>query len=123
MDIDCRGDATVYAEHAPELVRFATSLVGPHDAADVVADAFLSLMVAPVWADARNRRALLFRAVLLQAQSHHRSTARRRRRDSRLPAPMSVDFPDLRPDVAAAVARLSPQQRAVIVLTYWQDLT
>jgi RNA polymerase sigma-70 factor, ECF subfamily len=123
MDLDTRSDAAVYAEHAPELVRFATGLVGPHDAPDVVADAFVALMESPVWAEARDRRALLYRAVLFQAQSHHRSSARRRVRESRQVPRDSVDFPDLRPDVAAAVARLSPQQRAVVVLTYWQDLT
>lgn len=123
MDLDTRSDADVYAAHAAELVRFATGLVGPHDAPDVVADAFVGLMGSPAWTGARDRRALLYRAVLFRAQSHHRSTARRRVRESREAPRDAVDFPDLRPDVADAVARLSPQQRAVVVLTYWQDLT
>ncbi|MEZ5410241.1 MAG: sigma-70 family RNA polymerase sigma factor [Acidimicrobiales bacterium] len=29
---------------------------------------------------------------------------------------------DISPEVAATVAALSPQQRAVIFLTYWEDL-
>lgn len=32
------------------------------------------------------------------------------------------ELPGFRPDVAAAVARLSVRQRAVVVLTYWADL-
>ena len=35
--------AAFYRAHAPELTRFATSLVGPDDAADVVADAYSPL--------------------------------------------------------------------------------
>jgi len=31
-------------------------------------------------------------------------------------------MPEIEPEVAAAVARLSPQQRAVVFLTYWDDL-
>jgi RNA polymerase sigma factor (sigma-70 family) len=33
-----------------------------------------------------------------------------------------VDAPEVRPEVLAAVSRLSVKQRAVIVLTYWEDL-
>ena len=123
MEVDIRTDAAVYAAHAQELVRFATGLVGPHDAPDVVADAFLTLTASPVWATARDRRALWYRAVVFQARSWQRSAARRRGREHRAAGTTIVDFPDLRPDVAAAVARLSPQQRAVVVLTYWDDLT
>jgi len=122
MDVDTRTDAAVYAAHAHELVRFATGLIGPHDAPDVVADAFITLTAAPIWSAARDRRALWYRAVLLQARSWQRSAARRRRREQRAAGVTTVDFPDLRPEVAAAVARLSTQQRAVIVLTYWDDL-
>ena len=32
------------------------------------------------------------------------------------------DAPEPRPEVLAAVARLSPRQRAVVYLTYWDDL-
>jgi RNA polymerase sigma-70 factor (ECF subfamily) len=31
-------------------------------------------------------------------------------------------MPELEPEVSAAVAGLSPQQRAVVFLTYWDDL-
>ncbi|MGB8361437.1 MAG: sigma-70 family RNA polymerase sigma factor, partial [Acidimicrobiia bacterium] len=31
--------------------------------------------------------------------------------------------PELRPEVIAAVLKLSPQQRAMVTLTYWEDLS
>jgi RNA polymerase sigma factor (sigma-70 family) len=123
MEVDTRSDAAIYEAYAPELVRFATGIVGPSDAADVVADAFVALMAAPVWVEAVNHRALLYRRVLFEARSRLRSAQRRRAREDRAAPTATVDFPDLRPDVAAAVRALSSQQRAVVVLTYWQDLT
>jgi DNA-directed RNA polymerase specialized sigma24 family protein len=84
MTVDVRSDAAVYAAHATEMVRFATGLVGPSDAPDVVADAFVRLSAAPVWAAALDRRALWYRAVLFEARSFQRSTARRRDREVRV---------------------------------------
>jgi len=123
MEVETRTDAAIYEAHASELVRFATGLVGPADAPDVVADAFVALMRAPVWAVAENHRALLYRRVLFEARSRVRSAERRRTREASAAGSAVVEFPDLRPDVGAAVAALSPQQRAVIELTYWHDLT
>ena len=123
MEVDTRSDAAIYEAYAPELVRFATGLIGPTDAADVVADAFLALLAAPVWPRAENHRALLYRRVLFEARSRVRSAQRRRSREDRAERVTTVEFPDLRPDVAVAVLHLSPQQRAAVVLTYWQDLT
>ncbi len=126
MELDTRSDAAIYEAYAPELVRFATGLIGPTDAADVVADAFVALLGAPVWPQAMNHRALLYRRVLFEARSRVRSTQRRRAREDRaerVERVATVEFPDLRPDIGIAVLGLSPQQRAVVVLTYWQDLT
>ncbi len=52
MGVDLRSDEAVYEKHARELVGFATGMVGPDDAPDVVADAFLRLMASPVWVEA-----------------------------------------------------------------------
>lgn len=123
MEVDTRSDAAIYEAYAPELVRFATGLVGPSDSADVVADAFVAMLAAPVWSRAENHRALLYRRVLFEARSRLRAAQRRRSRENRAARVTTVEFPDLRPDVAAAVQELSAQQRAAIVLTYWQDLT
>jgi RNA polymerase sigma-70 factor (ECF subfamily) len=118
-----RTDADIYAAHAGELVRFATGIVGPVDAPDVVAESFASLLGTTVWADAVNPRALLYRRVLYDARSWTRSKHRRRRRELRVHDAAPAEFPELLPEVGRAVERLSPQQRAVVFLTYWEDLT
>ncbi len=114
--------ASLYAQHADELVRFATGLVGPSDASDVVSDALVRLLASAAWKRADNPRALMFRAVLRQAQMFHRSAARRRARETRSSGGEAYEMPDLQPEVATAVSRLSSQQRAVVFLTYWNDL-
>jgi RNA polymerase sigma-70 factor (ECF subfamily) len=113
----------VYRKYADDLVRFATGLVGPFEAPDVVTDACLRVFRSPEWRGVSNHRAYLYRSVLNQARTHHRATLRRRVRELRaagpdVAAPVEVDV-----DVLAAVDRLSVQQRASVVLTYWEDLT
>jgi RNA polymerase sigma-70 factor (ECF subfamily) len=120
--VEGRFDAEVYEAHARELVRFATGLVGPADAEDVLSEAVLRVMSSPVWREAQNRRALLYRAVLFEARTWRRSVWRRRNRDARSAEPSMFELPELMPEVARAVAALSPQQRAVVFLTYWDDL-
>ncbi|MDP2622338.1 MAG: sigma-70 family RNA polymerase sigma factor [Actinomycetota bacterium] len=114
--------ADLFARHGPELTRFATGLVGPSESADVVADAIARLMSSRVWEQASNRRALMFRAVLYEARMFHRAQRRRLSREARVSQREAFEMPEVEPEVAAAVARLSPQQRAVVFLTYWDDL-
>ena len=115
-------DEEVYRKYADDLVRFATGVVGPFDAPDVVTDACLHAFGGKAWPTVTNHRAYLYRSVLNQARSHHRSTLRRRVREMRaaLPERTSLNEADL--DVLAAVDKLSVQQRASVVLTYWEDL-
>lgn len=115
----------VYAECAADLVRFATGLVGPHDAADVVSSAVLRAMWSPGWDGVAEPRAYLMRSVMNEAMSHHRSTIRRRARELRAASanPAPVPGPEVEPEVLDAVARLSMRQRAVVVLRYWGDHT
>jgi RNA polymerase sigma factor (sigma-70 family) len=115
-------DEEVYRKHSGDLVAFATGLVGPADAADVVADAVARVLASPAWNAVRDRRAYLFTSVLNEARMHHRSTMRRRAREARAAQPEPVAAPEVRPEVLEAVARLSLRQRAVVVLTYWHDL-
>ena len=79
---------------------------------------------ADIWRATDSHRALLYRRVYLEAQSWTRSHHRRRDRERRAASTERMpDFPELQPEVAAAVQELSPQQRAVVFLTYWNDLT
>ncbi len=116
-------DVETYRRHAGELIRYATVLVGPDDATDVVADAVLAAFATPNWRDVANRRAYLYRAVLNASASHHRSTMRRRRRESAviLLAPTATEQPAPAVDAHRALGQLSEQQRAVVFLTYWED--
>ncbi len=111
-----------YRSYADELIRYATALVGPADASDVVTDACLRAFDSKGWPEVSNRRAYLYRTVLSVANDHHRSTLSRRLREMRaadrdVAAPVEVDV-----DVLDAVERLSVRQRAAVVLTYWADL-
>ena len=116
-------DAEVYGKYAEELVRFATVLVGPDCAADVVSASVISAFGAPAWSDVRNPRAYLYRAVLNESRMTARREARRTRYEERAAPRDIADAPATpRPEVFAAVAALSPRQRAVVYLTYWEDL-
>lgn len=113
----------IYRKHSGELVRFATGLVGPFDAQDVVTDACLRAFQSRGWDGVTNHRAYLYRTVLNQARSHHRSTIRRRIREHTTAAPGSVTPTPVDIDVLRALDKLSVQQRASVFLTYWEDLT
>jgi RNA polymerase sigma factor (sigma-70 family) len=114
-------DAEVYARYAGELVHFATGLVGPDDAPDVVLDAVMAAFSSRQWPRVEERRPYLYRCVLNTARSRRRSDRARRLREQRAAAPVAQDpaTPDL--DVLRALAGLSLRQRAVVVLTYWED--
>ncbi|MDH3607583.1 MAG: RNA polymerase sigma factor [Acidimicrobiia bacterium] len=112
----------IYRKHSEELVRFATGLVGPFDAQDVVTDACLRAFQSRHWAGVSNRRAYLYRSVLNQARSHHRSTMRRRIREQSNAQPLTVTPSPIDIDVLRAIDQLSIQQRASVFLTYWEDL-
>ncbi len=119
---ELRSESALYAAHRVEWMRYAATLVGPSDAADVVSDAMESLLRSGQLLKASNPAALMHRAVLRKAQSMHRSAYRRRKREQRFAGELTTSHPDLRPDVVAAVIGLSPKQRACVYLTYWNDL-
>ncbi len=117
-------DEEIYQKHAEALTRYAMSIVGRDDAADVVSNAVLSSMSSKAWPEVTNHRAYLYRAVLNEARKTHRDRQRRWAKHLRAAARRS-DHHDLeyRPEVLEAVMRLSPRQRAVTFLTYWEGLT
>jgi len=119
-----------YATWADDLVRYAAVLVAPRDAADVVSDAFASLLGNESgWDRAVDPRRFLFGVVANTARSHHRATARRNRRASQVAALTPVpdrdaaDVGGSQDHVIGALGELSPQQRSVVYLAYWEDLT
>ncbi len=111
-------DAVIWRKHKDDLIRYATVLVGPDMAEDV-----LSIVVERILRRAGSLAALddprpyLFRAVLNESRGHLRRT-----RTTPWQADAVEDHISFRPDVAAAVARLPGRQRAAVYLTYWNDL-
>jgi RNA polymerase sigma factor (sigma-70 family) len=114
-------DAEVYEKHAEELLRFATVLVGPNSAADILSAAVLSAIGSPSWSDVINRRAYLFRCVLNEARSSLRSKVRRESLEQRLAQGEVVELPQRDLDIISALFSLTPRQRSVIYLAYWED--
>ncbi len=115
-------DAETYERFAPELIRFATGLVGPSDAADVLSSAMMRAMSSPAWSTVANRRAYLYRVVCNEASSLVRRNRQRSEREVRAVLRDEVSMPAIDPEVRAAVDALSVRQRSVVLLTYWADL-
>jgi RNA polymerase sigma factor (sigma-70 family) len=122
------GDVSIeeaYRKWGDDLVRYAAALVGPADAADLVADAFATVLARGEdrWDEVREPRGYLFRAVSNQAHMLRRGRGRRERRELAW-TPDDVHTELLAdPSVRRTLDRLSLQQRAVVFLTYWEDLS
>lgn len=109
--------------HGPAAMRFATAVVGPVDAHDVTTMAFLRVTQQPDWADIDHLDRYLIRAVRNEAHDLYRQRKRRWQRDllAVLPETTTDSLPDI--DLLRAVASLSVQQRSVVFLAYWHDMT
>ena len=115
--------ADVYEKHRDELIRFATVLVGPSMAEDVMSAAVLRAFASPSWTSVRDARPYLYRAVANEAHSVRRSASRRLRREERAAGDERVDGPSpVRASVLAAMRSLTVRQRAVVFCAYWQEL-
>lgn len=120
----------LWQAHARDLTQFASLLVGPHDAHDVVSIAFHRVMTAIDGGRVpTNVRGYLMRTVANVATDQRRSARRRQARDLHAVAraadrgePSGPERFALGVDLRRAVADLSVQQRAVIYFTYWEDL-
>ncbi len=113
----------LYVDLAPELIKFAVTLVGPSDAEDLLGSAVTKAIASTRFERADNKRAYLYRMLLNEAHKSRRSTGRRLNRELRVVHRDAIDIErGLDPDVLAALKRLSVRQRAVIHLTYWADL-
>lgn len=128
--------AEFYQRENSALVRFAATIVGPDRADDVVANAVVSVMRRVMDKSGQRipesvgeLRPYVYRSVANAGAKEWRTIGRRDRREA-LAARMNTlpGGQDLPPwsggdDVALALGQLSPRQRAVIHLTYWEDLT
>ena len=117
--------AALYRSEATRLMRLAAAIVGRDEAYDLVADTVGRLVSRPVFSKVTNQRAYLTRSVVNGATDRVRSNRRRADREdraSRWQVNGSVD-PSNAVDVWRALDRLSPQQRAIAYLVYWEDMT
>lgn len=110
-------DAKAYQELRFELTRFATALVGPSEAEDVVADVVVRVLERPGGLGGlKDPRPYLIRAIINEA----RSRFRRRRLGGSLEVPAETDSPqvDYRDQLVEIVSKLPPRQKAATFLVY-----
>jgi len=107
-------DEEIYLKYRDELVRYATALVGPSDADDV-----LSSVLTRVY---RSRRTLTglesARPYLMKAVLNESLNRKSTKRNEPL-FEMAVDPVRSQPEVLQAVKSLPTQQRAAVYLTFW----
>ncbi len=113
----------VWRDLGPDALRLAAALVGPHDAHDITASAFVRVTASDDWKHVADRRAYLLRAVRNEAHNLYRTRARRWRRDIAAVRPATHDDEHVDVDVYRALAKLSLRQRSVVFLAYWYDMT
>ncbi|MEO8697708.1 MAG: sigma-70 family RNA polymerase sigma factor [Acidimicrobiales bacterium] len=113
----------VYEANAERLIKLATFMVGPTDAADVVSEAIARAVRSPQWRSVDNHAGYLSRVVVNEASRMLDRAQRRSSRELRAARRVDVDAVEPPVDVLAAVRSLSGRQRAVVFLTYWEDLT
>ncbi len=111
-----------YRKWSEDLGRYATVLVGPADAADAVADAIVSIIRGDNWEAVLQPRAYLYKAVLNSARMLVRTSSRRAGREFTAATGPSSQELDSDLEVWSQLDVLSVRQRAVVYLTYWEDL-
>lgn len=117
------GLESAWRAHAPPLLRFATALVGPSDAHDVVTTAFLRTTRDPKWTGIEFLDRYLMRAVRNEALNVGRQQRRQRQRDLAAVRPEAVVDGEPNVDLLRAVASLSIKHRSVVFLAYWEHRT
>jgi RNA polymerase sigma factor (sigma-70 family) len=115
-------DEALYRKHADELIRFATTLVGPARAEDLFSTAMIKALSATALRDVVEPRAYLFRMVANEARMLWRSDGRRRRREQRFCTAVSGESTSVSAEVRDAMKRLSLRQRSVLFMAYWPEM-
>jgi RNA polymerase sigma-70 factor (sigma-E family) len=118
---------TLYAAHAPDAARLAYLLTGDRALAeDLVQEAFVRMFGR--FRDLRNPEAFgayLRKTVVNLAKSHFRRRIVERsyvEREARQPV-QTVEQPGHREEMWDVLQRLTPRQRAAVVLRYYEDLS
>jgi len=111
-------DADVYIKYRDDLLRYATSLVGPDRAEDVVSTVVLRTIRGKGLAELDRPHAYLMKGILNESRSVWR-------RASTVPLSESDGrhLPDEIIETLDAVWRLPVRQRAAAFLFYWEDRT
>jgi RNA polymerase sigma-70 factor (ECF subfamily) len=125
--------ARLYDAHAPALFRFAMALTGTEaDTRDVLQEVFLRLAKRPAEEVIHDPAAWLYRATRNLVTDHARRRAVKQRALERMASETSngpttfseADAEGLSPALAAqALASLPGEQRAVVHLKIWEEMT
>lgn len=107
-------DEEIYVKYRDELIRYATALVGPSDAEDV-----LSSVVTRLYRSKRSLSELEFPHPYLMKAVLHESLNRRRHWGDQPLGEIAVEPVRSEPEVLQAVMSLPTRQRAATYLTYW----
>lgn len=118
-------DEDFYRKHGPAMRRMAVALVGPSDGEDIMSTAYARVLGARTWASLNDEEKVryLCRAVTNEARRWGAKRTRQYKRDALLAAQHTVS-PEYQVDdtVWNAIANLTTRQRAVVYLTYYEDL-
>ena len=109
-------NAEVYLKYRDDLLRYATSLVGPSQAEDVVSTVVLRSMRRRPLSQIERPHGYLMKAVLNECRS-----VWRRRSHIGIEGVDTAQLPVEVADTLEAVWRLPLRQRAVVYLFYWED--
>jgi RNA polymerase sigma-70 factor, ECF subfamily len=115
-------DAKIYQEHRFTLVRYATGLVGPNDAPDIVSAVMIRVLERRGGLSGlRQPLPYLMKSILNEVRSRHRRASSVRMiplEDDH--TPVEEDHPD---ELIEVVRDLPPRQRAATFLVYWEQHT
>lgn len=111
-------DEAIYRQSKHDLIRYATILVGPSDAEDV-----LSTVIARVYESRRRLSDLDEPRPYLMKAVFHESLDRKKRKQALPLVDQAIEPTRSRPEVLEAVMELPLQQRAAVYLTYWVGMT
>ena len=103
-------------------MRFAASLVGPNDAADLVSEVIVATLQRQRLESLRHPRAYLMQALLNRARSRARRLSREGNALARQRIEPVPDHADAVSDVGRLLAGLPVRQKAAVFLVYWEDL-